>query len=290
MSIFNFFAGEIEIESADLEENYLNCIQPTLTDTFQNFLYTILLVNISLKVILIVNDALDLKWKNQIESLIKALGGLYLIYDFFRDATYIGNLLSLAVFVGTFLTYLTGRHRLSSNYVWLFTLFLLLNNELLILFSDRRFRRLRAIMMLLLMKFISLINHIEQLESKEKSTSFLDCLSYILHPQSLPLGGWNPVIRLGVVKQSNIIQNFLNYFRPFALSLFFLLSSNCIISYLMSLIEHSVLPLIYFNSPTTFYFAFKGLLNAYFVALQFRCSHYFISYTMQYIHYLWHHE
>lgn len=273
----------------DLEENYMNCILPTLTDTFQNFLYTILIVNISLKVILIVNDSLNLKWKSHFDCLIKLSGGLYLIYDFFRDAIYIGHLLIIGILIGTLLTFQTARHRYSSNYVWSFCLFILLSNECLILLSDKRFRRLRAIVMLLFMKFISLINHLEELESKEKRTSFLDCLTYVLHPQSLPLGGWNSVSSTGT-KQITIIQNFLNYFQPIVLSLLFLLCSNCIISYLMSLIETSILPFIYFNSPSTFYFAFKGLLNAYFVALQFRCSHYFISYTMQYVHYLWDYE
>ena len=268
-----------------MTENFRNCILPSLTDTFHNFLYTILIVNISLKVILIVNDALSLRIRKEIECSIKILGGLYLIYDFFRDTILIGNYLVLAILFGTLLTFLTDKYhsRSTAKCVWIFCLFVLFSNELLILNGHLRFRRLRAIVMLLFMKFISLFNFLQR--DKEKKISFLDCLTYILHPQCLPLGGWNPIYLPN--HHFNLISNFWNYLKPFLLSLFFLLCSNCLISYLMSLIENLLLPFIFFNAPSSFYFAFKGLLNAYFVALQFRCSHYFISYTMQYIHYLW---
>lgn len=273
----------------NLEENYLNCIQPTLLDSFHNFLYTIIIVNFSLKAILIVNDAFNSKWKSQFDCLIKLLGGIYLIYDFFKDTAHIGNLIVFGILMGTLLIYLSNKFKISSVFIWTFCLLMIAGNELTIFLIDKRFRRLRAIVMLLFMKFISLINQLEQLESKDKKISFLECLTYILHPQSLPLGGWNSFYP-NSSKQITIVRNFMKYFQPFVLSLFFLLSSNCLISYLMSLIENSILPIIYFNTPSTFYFAIKGLLNAYFVALQFRCSHYFISYTMQYIHYLWDHE
>ena len=258
-----------------------------MADTFQNFLYTILLVNLTLKVILIVNDALNPRYRRQVDGLVKIAGGLYLIYDFFRDATYIGHFLVAGILAGTLLTFLTGRYRLSTGYGWLLCLAMLLVNEYLVWTGHTRFRRLRAIIMLLFMKFISLASYLT-LESKEMKTDLLDCLTYVLHPQCLPLGGWNPVnFRPVNSSQFTIVRNFLNYVQPFVLSLFFLLASNCAVSYLMSLIEYALLPFIYFHSPPIVYSAVKGLLNAYFVALQFRCSHYFISYTMQYTHYLW---
>ena len=244
-------------------------------------------MNLILKVVLIANDALNLRWKRQVDGLAKITGGLYLIYDFFRDATYIGNLLVLGILVGTLLVYLTGRRRWSAGHTWLLCLAMLATNEYLVWTGHTRFRRLRAILMLLFMKFISLTTYLDR-ESKEQKAGFLDCLTYVLHPQCLPLGGWNPVnfspLHSG---QFTIVRNFLAYFQPFVLSLLFLLASNCAVSYLMSLIEYSLLPFIYFNMPPLVYSASKGLLNAYFVALQFRCSHYFISYTMQYTHYLW---
>lgn len=243
-------------------------------------------MNISLKVVLIVSDAANLRWKREFDCLVKIGGGLYLIYDFFRDVTYIGHCLVLAILIGNLAVFFAGgRHRLST--AWLLCAVMLLCNEYLIWTGRTRFQRLRAILMLLFMKFISLAGYLDR-ESKEGKAGFLHCLTYVLHPQCLPLGGWNPVNFNPVnTNQFTIVQNFLKYFKPFALSLLFLLASNCAVSYLMSLIEHLLLPFIYFNSPPVVYSAAKGLLNAYFVALQFRCSHYFISYTMQYTHYLW---
>lgn len=159
--------------------------------------------------------------------------------------------------------------------IWILCLTVLVVNEL----SSFRYQeqtRIRTHLMLFTMKLVSWSDQCE--EKKMDRRGFLSCLSYVLHPASVVLGSWHPMIANGRLGSGRYFKSlvYLSY------AILFLLSSNCFIQFLVTeFVEPHISFNLYELIPEAAATALHQLLISYFVALQFRTSHYFICFLTE---------
>lgn len=314
--LFDGFEDDDEIEEEldmNLYSNVQHCMWPTLEDTFYNFLLPVLLVNLTLKCLLLINRAFDQRFSHLFEQMLLITGGLFTICYYFREYSEWLSITITLILVGYLIAYLMQRR--ISHLLWIHSSLLIVINELAVFYVNSGFTRFRPLAMMLFMKSVSLRQRFLSDTKAQLPLSFNRCmqhLGYLLHPQCLPLGGWNPIpldekdsdTKKCESKKSNALnRNQLNeliteqtftidqtlsiFLIPIIKGIIFLVGSNCIIHVAMRMLEAHILPFLYYSTTPTLFAVIKGFLNAYCVALQFRCSHYFISFTMQVLHAMW---
>lgn len=177
--------------------------------------------------------------------------------------------------------------RLSSPwYLCGFTIFL---NEVFAL--NKGEYRIRMYMMLLLMRMVSYEDHhsgevskvLSKKELKKQGPShlnLLDILTYLFHPSTLLLNVWHPYTRPKLISlESHSIISLLKILGWLLLSLIFLLLSMCLITVLKEdYVDRVVANFLYYNVQSDVAMGLFTLISAYLIALEFRCSHYFICY------------
>lgn len=254
------------------DENHLLplslCLQSTLTQIALNFIIPILVANVVLRLIL--SFIRGRKLPGNLSHGISAIVGLLLLAFHFRESLEV--LLTILIYFsgGVFLVYFKS----SPSVTWTFSVFCLTVNEYLI--NVRNYGTLirgRMQLMMMVMKLVSI------------SGSYIPVwkvMSYLLHPVSLVQGVWFPISLIFDEKKNHKPFIFpckcLKAISQLTLSLVFLISSNCTIEFV---VKSYLEPLIAFNFYNVFPESMATFLHLifvyYFVALQFRLSHYFMA-------------
>jgi hypothetical protein len=319
---FDGFEEEDRQEQLDMDlfSNVQYCMWPTLEDTLYNFLIPLLFANLALKVILLVNQAIRGRSVKLREHLLIVTGSVAILLFYFREQVWeatLGITLVAIAFIVCFVL-----HSRCNHLWWMFVGLLIAFNELHIFWMSKIHLRFRPLLMLVFMKQLTIRQELLKITAVGRLLdfeSFAACFAYLFHPQCLPLGGWNPICQSDAATATSSLQtetdqisekhnrkrpkvkaeatnevnvqttcDFVNIFLfPIVKGCCFLVGSNCIVHVLMLFIEAHVLPLLFHLIGSTLFAIVKGFLNAYFVALQFRFSHYFICFIMQSLHAIW---
>ena len=247
----------------DLNSLSFYCILPSLWGTAIDFVLPLFICNLFLKtVIRFVTEG-----HIAIDILTIAIGFACLVTQL-RDEVTLLLIVCIHSVIGSALVVFIRR----KTFVWIYALSVLILNETICFYASKHMR-IRTHVMLLLMKFVSWkdlsddVNRFRQLVS---------CLSYASHPASVCLGSWHhPITSQSTGQYSKSLICVVK-------ASLLLVASNCLIQYFVT--EYAE-PLISFNLydliPETVATILHKLLICYFVALQFRCSHYFICYMTE---------
>lgn len=261
------FVLEGGVEDQDLGSLVAFCVIPSALSVTIDFLLPLLVANITLRTLL--------KFiRNQSLAHVITIGiGAATVFWQLRDHSFLLLILSIHSLVTTILaTTFIARKSL----IWTICLTVLLLNEITS-FRDPVHTRIRTHLMLLTMKFVSWSDQ-EVEESRTERRGFVSCLSYIMHPASVVCGSWHPVI----LPDRRTPGRYLKSLVYLSYAVLLLLSSNCFIQFVVT---EAVEPLISFKLydflPETMATALHQLLISYFVALQFRTSHYFICFVTE---------
>ena len=243
----------------DLGSLFSHCVMPSSLTVAIEFLLPLIAANITLRILLAATR------NRQLAHLTTISIGLASVAWQLRDHL---SLVLILVVHSFAVSLLTSRVTRKQQFVWITCLSALLLNEG-VAFVRPHHVRIRTHLMLLTMKFVSW-------SSEDQSDSgFWSCLSYALHPVSLVLGSWHPPIRPARGRYMKSL-TCLTY------GMIALLASNCFIQFLVT---EFIEPLISFNLynflPESVAVALHKLLVSYFVALQFRSSHYFICFVTE---------
>ena len=179
-----------------------------------------------------------------------------------------------------------------TKYIWIYCGSLIIMNEAAS-FKYLKLMRLRQHLMLLLMKLVSIssVNLPKKNDGDhwgEPRQIFLETLGYLLHPASVLLGSWHPMFPKSHEKSRS------GYFKiasSLMFSFVFQLLSNCVIQWVVvEYVEKLVLFNLYDILPNSGAMALHKLIISYFVALQFRTSHYFICFLTESTFLFWNHS
>lgn len=261
---------------------------------------------------LLLNQAIDGRGVKFREHFLVVVGSVMILMYYFREQLLqasTGMFLVAITFIVCFLA-----HRRFNHLWWICAAALIGINESYIALHPSAQLRFRPLLMLVFMKQLTIRNKLLKLCKNHPShldfKLFMITFAYLFHPQCVPLGGWNPISTSetnlfdtnGTKKQNTTNENgkesdkvnvqtifdfFYTYLSPIVKGCLFLIGSNCIVHVIMLLIEAKILPSLYQICGPYLFAIIKGFLNAYFVALQFRFSHYFICFTMQTLHAIW---
>lgn len=123
---------------------------------------------------------------------------------------------------------------------------------------------------------------------------FVSILAYLFHPASVLLGCWHPVFNYSMNASQPRRSRLKPTFQTIGNIVFAMVSlslSNCLIQFIaVNFIEDVVIFPIYDYLPNEVCVIIHKIIIAYFVALQFRTSHYFISKLTQAFFVFWGHE
>ncbi|XP_053202973.1 protein-serine O-palmitoleoyltransferase porcupine-like [Panonychus citri] len=266
----------------------IDCIQHSLTYAFLNTFKMMLIVNLSLKIVLkMVNWMFTSTRKEIVGRYCILLAGLILIFNNFLDNLHLAFLFLLYCVIGVSL--LSLRRSLTNNSLWLFIVVTISLNELTYYFGYGNGIRLRIHLMCSSMKLIALKSVLKVIViDKEKSLpNFPFLITYLIHPQSLPIGGYFPPNLEKTIDQYSKIDSLKQTILPFIQSLIFLAFSNCFMLILMSAGEIVIVDILTTILPSALCQLIGKLFIAYCTALQFRTSHYFICHLIQFNHAFW---
>lgn len=244
----------------DVGSLFTYCVVPSFLTVAFEFLLPLIAANIVLRILL------SFVRNRTLAQLATISVGLVSVTWQLREHPSLPLILTAHSFASSLLTTrVTGK-----QFVWIMCLSALLLNEATVYIHPHH-TRIRTHLMLLTMKFVSWS------PDGQSESGFLSCLAYALHPASLVLGSWHPVIP-GTPLRGRYVKSVscLTY------AMLTLLASNCFIQFLVT---EFIEPLISFNLynflPENGAVALHKLLISYFVALQFRSSHYFICFVTE---------
>lgn len=301
------------------------CIRPTLEDALYHFLIPILFANIAARVLVFLVDLLFGRLLQQLQSpssttaihrfvvflllnlqkfIIIACGIGLLRYHFRHDSLpfqlFIFASLAASSIVIPSLLHLLPPSSISVSLLWALSLLLItLNESAIFLLHQDTFVKLRPNLMLIVMKSISYFYESHNPPSSKAaksllldfSRSYIEFLSYLLHPSSLILGVWHPHQTWKSRPDSTWIRlpnGLLRCLLSSALCLLFLLVSSCFIDYyIVGLAFEHLFDLLESLIPWSVVSPLQVLLLAYSTAVQFHFSHYFICFAAQSMFDLW---
>lgn len=263
-----------------------NCLKPTLYDGFNNLIGPILISNLSLKFLLFLIKKASPSKHDKTVAISTVACGMALLFYFLRDHLMLGYMFVLFSVSGSFLSIFTIQKK-TNTLIWAYCFSVLIINEvLLIYYPDGDSIKLRPLLMGSVMKLVSVINFFDIKDHIQDFRSlFLSVLSFILHPSSLLLGTWHPPF------QSSLSFPLLKTFSALFFSLTSLVLSTCVLQfYFIDHVYHWLPNSIRNWLPDGIAIILDKLLDSYFVAVQFRTSHYFICYLTQTTFSLWNHK
>ena len=248
--------------SQNLNSMLVHCLLPSLLSVAVEFLVPLLMANVLLRLLLaFVSDGL-------VAHLATVAIGMASVAWQLREESFLAFL--VASFALTSSVVASRCRRMPV--IWLLCLLVLLSNEAVVFLASPSLHhsRIRTHLMLITMKQVSWV----QLKSEESDspmdTSFWSCLAYVCHPMSCVLGSWHPAS--SVRKRGRYIKAFvfLNY------ALICLVASNCLVQFLATQFMEPVVFHLFDFLPEEAVDMLHKLCISYFLALQFRTSHYFI--------------
>lgn len=233
------------------------CVVPSSLVVLFEFLLPLIAANIALKILLAnVRSGLPAHVSTVIVGLASVAWHL-------RD--HVSHL--VVVMVHAFAISMLACRVTQKRFVWIASLSSLLLNEAVIYVHPHHVR-IRTHLMLLTMKFVSW--------SPADGNGIMPCLSYALHPMSLVLGSWHPPIT------GHASGRYMKSVSCLLCGIVALLASNCMIQFLVTeFVEPLISFKLYTFLPESVAAALHKFLISYFVALQFRSSHYFICFTTE---------
>ena len=261
------------------------CIIPALVDTATELILPVFVSSLVLQTVLTLFHS---RTSNEFAKFTFLVVGVALLAFHFRLQFELFTLALMAYLVASGL-YI--RFRISP---WIICGVIILANEV---YSFRKLNlmRIRMHLMLLLMKMVSFKDEFDAKKHKDPSKSkvgvfneILDLLSYLFHPSSILLNSWHPRKIAPVNLTGHSISSLMNVLCSVIISLTFLLLSSCFIHVFIEDYVNGFLGVaIYSLVPTTAASILHKLLLAHCIALQFRCSHYFICYLTEASFKLW---
>ena len=263
------------------------CIIPALIDTTRELILPIFVSSLVLQCILTL-----LQWRNTIRheygKFISLIVGVALLAFHFRLQF---ELFVLSLIAYGFASIMYIKFRFSP---WYICGLIILINEIFS-FHKLNFMRIRMHLMLLLMKMVSFEDEVSVKKQKKpdqpKNSNInllLDLLCNLFHPSSILLNSWHPRKTILVNLSGHSLRSLLSMIKSLAISLIFLLLSSCFIHVFIEDYVNGFLGIaIYSLIPSTAANILHKLLWAHCIALQFRCSHYFICYLTEASFKLW---
>ncbi|XP_015785704.1 protein-serine O-palmitoleoyltransferase porcupine [Tetranychus urticae] len=268
-------------------DDCFDCIKHSFGDIFYQTILTTLLVNLGLKVTLqIVTRLCDKERKEVISRVVILLGGLFLIFHHF-DSIYLSVLFLIYSVLG--ISLLNFRKNLVNNSLWIYVFIAIVSNELLYQFGSEKNIRLRIHLMSASMKLLSLRALLKTIViDQDKSVPHFNLLiTYLIHPQSLPLGGYFPpnlhLTADHYASFSFLKQSILSFIQAFI----FLALSDCLILMVINSGENLIVDVFTQYLPESVCQMIGKLFVTYCTALQFRLSHYFVCFLIQSAHNFW---
>lgn len=275
-----------------------DCIVPTTSDAVRELLIPVLVGNLVLKLVhgivyLHKRDSRASKPYGKDSCLIPTIViGMGLLGYHLRDSFHLFCVFLVVSLLGTACVVFATRHPTEKsplNDVWKFCGFLIVMNEIAQFRLSPIHIKMRPHLMLLLMKLVSICDDIERRESGRRKddqvpppikADVLSILSYVYHPGSILLGSWHPGFSYLITgtNWSSSIRTLFQVVANLTFSLVSLSLSNCLIQFVaVNLVEQHFLFPIYDYLPNDIAVIIHKVTIAYFVALQFRTSHYFIA-------------
>lgn len=269
-----------------------DCAIPTSFDAIRELYAPLIVANLVLKLILKFSVS-----PTRSGNIPTTIIGVLLLLLHFRNNLELFLLLMAATAMGIIIFVSNRSLNHLNRYIWIYCGALIILNEVASYRYHLNFMRLRQHLMLLLMKLVSICpvgsdkKHddppVESDDGIRRKKIYLETTAYVFHPGSVLLGSWHPVFPK--THQNYTIRN-LKIVSSLAFSFVFQLLSNCLIQWVVvEYIERLIAFNLYYVLPETLAVAIHKVLIAYFVALQFRTSHYFICFLTQSSFLFWNH-
>ncbi|KAI1289222.1 Protein-serine O-palmitoleoyltransferase porcupine [Halotydeus destructor] len=252
----------------DVRTIYENCIIPSLTDGLIGLVLPLIVANSVLRIFVALTTSRSARRVAEIAA------GVSLVFYHFREDTNLALTLIVMATIGSTLAMSSKRFC-----IWIYCAAIIAINELLISCEYTQFARLRSQVMLLFMKLISsdeIFNLSKKSEEVLKPNTFMELSAYIFHPSSVILGAWHHPFRS--------YRNLPSIKCLFSLIQFaiFLTFATCLLDVGASVLMNDYLiPVASTYLPVACVSLIIHLSTAYFVALQFRLSHYAMCFLNQ---------
>lgn len=264
----------------------IDCLLAVTSDAFRNIITFMLMVNILTKLLL----QLKFLHKEFLINGIFILSGLSLVfYHFGANNLILPVHFILFVMIGLVIVNFLPNNR----FLWIYCLACISLNEMTIKFRNSDHIRLRVFFMSSTMKLLALHAWIKKARDHEKSLDnniIPRMISYLFHPSGLPFCGYSsPQLRRSPEDWAKS-HSLLKSFSAFCKSIMFLGLSDCVLILLNDYLLDGIHSILVQYLPLEFCNFLDTCLNCYFIALQFRCSHYFVCFLIQSSHQFWGNE
>ncbi|XP_074601381.1 protein-serine O-palmitoleoyltransferase por [Brevipalpus obovatus] len=261
----------------------IECLLAITIDAFRNIITVMLMVNIVTKLLL----QFKFLQKEFFVNAIFILSGLSLVfYHFGANNLILPVHFILFVMIGLVIVNFFHNNQI----LWVYCLACISLNEMTIKFLNSDHIRLRVFFMSSTMKLLALHAWIQKTRDHEKS--FHDSIiprmiSFLFHPSGLPFCGYSPP-RLDKSPEDWAKSQFLlKSLFAFCKSILYLGLSDCVLIFLNDYLLDSIHLILIQYFPLELCHFLDTCLNCYFIALQFRCSHYFVCFLIQSSHQFW---
>lgn len=262
------------------------CILPSLTDTLGGLIVPVFASTLVLQLISTISILRKISTGTS-GKILTAVTGITILWYHFRENSQLFSLTVMAYFSAS-----VAFIKLKVS-PWYYCGLIIFFNELYTL-QEQRGTRIRMHLMILLMKIVSYEDACLKESSSKRVPSktintrsdhhnLLDLLTYLFNPSSILLNSWHVYEKFqSKPLTSHSIKSLLHIVCSLIKSLTFLIISMCLIPVVIEdYVDRIIATALFSSLPSSVAIALYKLLIAYLMALQFRCSHYFICYLTE---------